>query len=832
MNHQLQKIIFYQNMFLSKSRIPSSNLKFQNSPNYKARPTGYFKALVITCLLGLLHLGANAQTLTGSAANLDFGIVTPGETASQLLTLTNTSPTGSLTITGFVFTGEMDYVVLVPNNDPFVSTILPPNGTLNVYVQFSPNSGGPRAGSLEVTYTSITPGPALMVQLNGSGCTNNDPGTNGDPFLEQGGKVIMEAESHPATDDWTQYDLVEGEISFVNIDPMTGDTLETQTAPEDMTVYVWEGNNNTGWTGAGNMTYTFTVSDASEPYRLWIRAHKLPGFISTEANDIWLYNDDPGVVVKIEAPNNPLPPPHQDVTEVEVSGLWFKAFNSVGNYTWFTNGAVNINGVWFEGFSTINFYFPAPGTYSFTVAGRATGFVIDKFALMSNGGPSGAEVESPRGVPQDCPTIWFQDSDSDGYGFALASSSATSQPAGFVDNALDCDDNATAINPFAAEVDGDGIDNNCDGYAEEGFATANGCLAMRIDAGQEVTAHTTPAGVAFTEDLGFANSPNKEDYSGQTVLGTAFTGLYQHLKSTILSAEDIAGTDTLKYTVPVGDNGTFVVKLHFVEHFWDNPGQRVFNIDVEKGTADAISITDFDILSQTNGNKHTAHVVTLFANINDGVFNLEMVPTVNKPVIAGVEVLPIGSCGDENITFPVEWLNVQAFRRGERVELLWQTANELQNDFFTIERSADGQIFQPIGNVNSKSESQDVQTYRSYDEAPIWGKNFYRIKQTDLDGNFSFSRIVEAQFNTGISNVFPNPVRLGQDIKLELEIGQPQKLEYKLMNHMGQSILHLEEQLTQGSYEKLFSTRKLSPGYYMLQVKNENGTELHKVIVE
>jgi hypothetical protein len=60
-------------------------------------------------------------------------------------------------------------------------------------------------------------------------------------------------------------------------------------------------------------------------------------------------------------------------------------------------------------------------------------------------------------------TIWYADSDSDTYGNPNSSQAACTQPAGYVSNYSDCNDNNSAVNPAAAEVACDGIDNNCDG---------------------------------------------------------------------------------------------------------------------------------------------------------------------------------------------------------------------------------------------------------------------------------------------------------------------------------------------------------------------------------
>jgi len=70
----------------------------------------------------------------------------------------------------------------------------------------------------------------------------------------------------------------------------------------------------------------------------------------------------------------------------------------------------------------------------------------------------------------ECTTIWYNDSDGDGYGDAATSITACAQPSGYVTNATDCDDTDSANYPGAVEVCGDGIDNDCNGNSDEGSA--------------------------------------------------------------------------------------------------------------------------------------------------------------------------------------------------------------------------------------------------------------------------------------------------------------------------------------------------------------------------
>jgi len=114
-------------------------------------------------------------------------------------------------------------------------------------------------------------------------------------------------------------------------------------------------------------------------------------------------------------------------------------------------------------------------------------------------------------------------------------------------------------------------------------------------------------------------------------------------------------------------------------------------------------------------------------------------------------------------TFPVEWLyfNAEAVS-GREAELSWATATEGNNNFFQIEKSIDGDLFEPIARVQGVGNSTTTQEYDYLDKDYIAPKVFYRLKQVDYDGTFQHSDIVEVNFEAALASqlefeLFPNP---------------------------------------------------------------------------
>jgi hypothetical protein len=100
---------------------------------------------------------------------------------------------------------------------------------------------------------------------------------------------------------------------------------------------------------------------------------------------------------------------------------------------------------------------------------------------------------------------------------------------------------------------------------------------------------------------------------------------------------------------------------------------------------------------------------------------------------------------------------ISAVNVGSRNRVNWTTAQEVKGDYFTVERSADGDHFTPLATVNAKGEAA---TYTYWDETPLPGANHYRLKMMDASGSVSYSKVVTATVRTGAFTVdaYPNPV--------------------------------------------------------------------------
>ncbi len=98
--------------------------------------------------------------------------------------------------------------------------------------------------------------------------------------------------------------------------------------------------------------------------------------------------------------------------------------------------------------------------------------------------------------------------------------------------------------------------------------------------------------------------------------------------------------------------------------------------------------------------------------------------------------------GFKDETLPVELIDFDAVRVGEYVDVSWTTASETNNDYFTVERSADGKRFEFVTDCQGAGNSNAQNNYMITDYTPYDGISYYRLKQTDFDKAYAYSNIV------------------------------------------------------------------------------------------
>lgn len=175
-----------------------------------------------------------------------------------------------------------------------------------------------------------------------------------------------------------------------------------------------------------------------------------------------------------------------------------------------------------------------------------------------------------------------------------------------------------------------------------------------------------------------------------------------------------------------------------------------------------------------------------------------------------------GFAFDDPGTLPVELISFNADAQKKDVLLTWATASEINNDYFSIERSADSKNWEKISSIDGAGNSNVNIRYEFTDTKPLDGISFYRLKQTDFNGAYTYSateKVLRGETNNAV--VFPNPSHsfvkiFGSAIAHAI-----------IFNSIGRQLpINLEDK---GDYKQI-NTLNMASGIYFLLIEHDNGT--------
>ncbi len=173
---------------------------------------------------------------------------------------------------------------------------------------------------------------------------------------------------------------------------------------------------------------------------------------------------------------------------------------------------------------------------------------------------------------------------------------------------------------------------------------------------------------------------------------------------------------------------------------------------------------------------------------------------------------------------PIELKNFKAdLAVGRVVTLHWTTASEINNELFNIERSYDGNEFFTIGTVRSKGNNSNMElSYEFVDQHPLNGINYYRLKQIDFDGTYTYSSIRTVELDDSlVTNIFPNPFESWIQIS-----GQTTLTSISIFDVTGNLVYQVQPLST----NFVWALPDLKAGLYQLYIQEEHSTEIHKIV--
>lgn len=187
--------------------------------------------------------------------------------------------------------------------------------------------------------------------------------------------------------------------------------------------------------------------------------------------------------------------------------------------------------------------------------------------------------------------------------------------------------------------------------------------------------------------------------------------------------------------------------------------------------------------------------------------------------------IPYGTIG----VFPIELMDFYAsWNEDESVKLSWATLTETNNDYFVIEKRHENGTFFPIGEVDGAGNSDEVRMYQWIDRSEHSYRNYYRLRQVDIDGNSTYSKLIQLSINRAIPiQVFPSPTQ--GNIFFQSKITGPQKVFISDIN--GKLLQEKTIHFTTTDTSLKVDLTPYSDGFYFIQIIDEHGkSQSHKII--
>lgn len=204
------------------------------------------------------------------------------------------------------------------------------------------------------------------------------------------------------------------------------------------------------------------------------------------------------------------------------------------------------------------------------------------------------------------------------------------------------------------------------------------------------------------------------------------------------------------------------------------------------------------------------------ADINAGNFGVAI-----SANLSGVTVLPTARVDHIKITvhysnsvLPIELLSLDATCINKKTTISWTVASQNNNDFFTIEKTNNGINYEIIGTVNGTRNSNQIINYSFIDTEPLTDLSYYRLKQTDINGEYKYYNLPAVNCNSlQIFVIYSNPET--DQIIVEFNYSKNENYKLTLYDIYGRLVQTISN-ITSGKIE--IERQNLASGLYILQL--------------
>lgn len=176
---------------------------------------------------------------------------------------------------------------------------------------------------------------------------------------------------------------------------------------------------------------------------------------------------------------------------------------------------------------------------------------------------------------------------------------------------------------------------------------------------------------------------------------------------------------------------------------------------------------------------------------------------------------------------PVDLVDFTAVEKDNDIILEWETATEINNEYFSVERSFDLRNYEEIARIAGEGTTDEDRFYSFVDnDAPVNQPIYYRLKQVDFDGAFEYSlieKVIIERAYAEVNRVYPNPVFGSETVKVDVEILRPtDRAELVVSDIFGHQKMTKTVSVFAGKNTLEFSANDLTGGNYYVTLNIDN----------
>lgn len=157
------------------------------------------------------------------------------------------------------------------------------------------------------------------------------------------------------------------------------------------------------------------------------------------------------------------------------------------------------------------------------------------------------------------------------------------------------------------------------------------------------------------------------------------------------------------------------------------------------------------------------------------------------------------------------------------ISLSWSTSMEKDFDYFQLERAGEDLIFDEVAKISGEGGMSVITAYDYFDEHPISGKNYYRLKSVDQNGAFEYSPVIVADWTFALSNItlYPNPIK-DHLFRVQFNDSKSQPTSLRVLDLSGYVVY--ETAVNTMSIEVVLP-ESVRPGIYLISILSDSGQQ-------